>query len=409
MDWLPLLVLLTALGFSACGMTLCWHDGRSVQRPELVGAALFSDATNEPSSSKVQRAKTDRLPQLVARLRKENKLVGLAAMCMVDGTVVASGVDGERRKGSGIALEIGDRWHIGSITKSVTATLLARLVEAGKIDWSTTVGSCLDNSNAVHTEWRDVTLIEILTHTSGAPPNFPIVVRLQKPTEGRPRLAARRKAVDAILKDPPTRKPGTKFEYSNVGYTIAAVMAEQTTGTVWEELVRKEVFAPLGLKSAEFGPPKSTRGQLDQPRGHQATFLGKIAAGDKDDNSPIMGPAGSVHMTIEELCLYATEHLRGEQGLGKLLDAETYRVLHTPKRNNYACGWVRMAANQRFSVPMLWHNGSNTMWYALVVFVPERDTVIAVTSNDGDIAKAESAAWEIVEAFQGIAADLQAP
>ena len=46
---------------------------------------------------------------------------------------------------------------------------------------------------------------------------------------------------------------------------------------------------------------------------------------------------------------------------------------------------------------MYWHNGSNTMWYALVVFIPEKNMVVAVTSNDGDSEKAEAAAWEIVK------------
>jgi hypothetical protein len=43
-----------------------------------------------------------------------------------------------------------------------------------------------------------------------------------------------------------------------------------------------------------------------------------------------------------------------------------------------------------------WHNGSNTMWYALVVFIPDKNMVVAVTSNDGDSEQAEAAAWEIV-------------
>jgi hypothetical protein len=37
------------------------------------------------------------------------------------------------------------------------------------------------------------------------------------------------------------------------------------------------------------------------------------------------------------------------------------------------------------------------MWYALVVFVPEKNMVVAVTSNDGDREKAEAAAWEVVK------------
>jgi len=50
---------------------------------------------------------------------------------MVDGKVVASAAHGERKKGSGVPIELGDRWHLGSITKSITATMIARLIESG--------------------------------------------------------------------------------------------------------------------------------------------------------------------------------------------------------------------------------------------------------------------------------------
>ena len=80
---------------------------------------------------------------MVTGLRKEKNLVGLAAMVMVDGQVVASAVDGERKIGSGVPLEIGDRWHLGGITKSITATMIARLVESGQMQWSDTIGEML--------------------------------------------------------------------------------------------------------------------------------------------------------------------------------------------------------------------------------------------------------------------------
>ena len=97
---------------------------RGEQQPETQGAAPIKDA----------RAP---LADLIPRLRKENKLVGLAAMAMVDGKVVESAVDGERRNGSGVPLEIGDRWHLGSITKSITATMIARLIASGQLQWPT--------------------------------------------------------------------------------------------------------------------------------------------------------------------------------------------------------------------------------------------------------------------------------
>ena len=65
------------------------------------------------------------LANLITKLRKEKKLVGLATMVMVDGQIVATVAEGERKLGSGVPIELGDRWHLGSITKSITATMIA--------------------------------------------------------------------------------------------------------------------------------------------------------------------------------------------------------------------------------------------------------------------------------------------
>ena len=110
-----------------------------------------------------------------------------------------------------------------------------------------------------------------------------------------------------------------------------------------------------------------------------------------------MGPAGSVHMSLSDLSTYATEHLRGHLGKGKLLSAETYQRLHAPRLNQYAYGWGVKDSGAKTPYTIYWHNGSNTLWYALVVFIPEKNMVVAVTANDGDFEKAEAAAWEIVK------------
>jgi CubicO group peptidase (beta-lactamase class C family) len=335
------------------------------------------------------------LAELIPSLREEKGLVGLAAMVTVDGEVVASAVDGERKSGSGVPLTIDDRWHLGSITKSITATMIGRLVESGKIQWSDTVGESFSDAS-IHEDWKPVTLIQLLTHTAGAPANFSIPVLLKHPAPGPECTEARQRAVLKVIATKPELPPGTKFAYSNVGFTIAGAMAEKATGATWEDLVKREVFESLDLAGAGFGPPKSPDKTLEQPRGHSTYFGWKVAADDDADNTPIIGPAGIVHMTLEDLCAYATEHLRGDRGEGTLLSAETYKALHTPELDNYACGWMRNEPDADIPHTLYWHNGSNTMWYALVVFIPETNVVVAVTSNDGDIENAEFAAWRVV-------------
>jgi CubicO group peptidase (beta-lactamase class C family) len=338
------------------------------------------------------------LASLITDLRHEKNLVGLAAMATVDGQVEAAAAYGERKLGSGAPLELGDRWHLGGIAKSITATMIARLVESGQMKWSDTVGEFFPEAS-VHKDWNPVTLRQLLTDTGGAPASFPREIWRGRPALGPERIQARRVAVLKVIAAKPAYPPGERHAYSNVGYAIAGAMAETATGAAWEELVKWEVFDPLELTEAGFGPPKSGDETLEQPRGHRAVRGAKIPVDDQADNTPIMWPAAAVHMTLENLCTFAREHLLGQLGRGELLSEETYKLLHTPELSQYACGWIRKEPDEEIPFKLYWHNGSNTMWYALVAFIPEKNMVVAVTSNDGDIANAESAAWEIVKSI----------
>ena len=359
-----------------------------------LAGGLFDSNYDQPAQSSGPEG--DSLADLVADLREENNLVGLAAMVSVDGNIQAAAAHGERKYGSGVPVETNDRWHLGGITGSITATMIGRLVEAGKMEWSTTLSDVFPNAS-IHEDWKPVTVRQLLTHSSGAPANFSLQVRRKQPEPGPECTQVRRAAVLDVLKANPEHPPGTKRAYSNVGFTIAGAMAEQVTGETWENLVKQEVFAPLALAGTGFGPPKSPDATLDQPRGHRTFLRGKVAVADDVDNTPIMGPAGAVHMTLDALCTYATDHLRGEHGEGQLLSAETYKELHTPELQQYACGWVLKQPSNKIPHKLYWHNGSNTMWYALVVFIPDTNVVVAIASNDDDFKTAESAAWEIVK------------
>jgi CubicO group peptidase (beta-lactamase class C family) len=337
------------------------------------------------------------LADLITDLRKQKQLVGLAAIVTVDGQVVASASDGERETGSGVSIELGDRWHLGSITKSITATMIARLVESGRMKWTDTIGERFAGAS-IHEDWKAVTLQQLLTHTSGAPVNFSLGVKLKQPALGPECTKERRKAVLDVIAEKPAQLVGQKYAYSNVGYTIAGAMAESATGVSWEDLVKREVFEPLKLTDAGFGPPKVSTKSLDQPRGHQIVLGSKVSVSDNKDNTPIMGPAGAIHMTLRDACTYATEHLRGERGTGRLLATETFRRLHTPELGDYAYGWGVKQPTEDIPHTVYWHNGSNTMWCALVVFIPKKNLAVIVTSNDGDLKTAEPAAWKVVNA-----------
>ncbi len=369
-------------------LLVCFFVGCTSPRVEYSDIEI--DAPSEPNENM-----TEELKRLVEAKRESAKLVGLGAIVIQDGNIIGLAVSGERKKGSDSYITPNDKWHIGSITKSFTSTMIARLIEKGELSWNTTIEDVFPDENKIHSMWKNVTLRNLLTHTSGAKPNFSILVRLKNPDAGIDRITARESAVRNILARRPKTTPDTAFVYSNVGYTIAGVMAEKKTGISWEDLIVREVFSPLGIKSGGFGAPKDKVGKLSQPWGHRNIFGFTVSS--RGDNSSIMGPAGTIHISLNDLAQYGVEHLNGIKGKGSILTSDSYKHLHTPKLNNYAYGWV-IGAPQELNVGNVhWHNGSNTMWYSLLVILPDINTVIGMASNDGKIQVADQTFWEIIE------------
>ena len=349
--------------------------------------------------------RSDGLETHVARLQDDTGLTGVVVAVMTNGRLVGAAASGERRRGSGIPVTVDDRWHVGSITKSMTATLLAVLEDDGLLSADDTVAALLPE---VETSdgWGACTLHHLLTHSAGAPSNFPRRVQSVWPETPGELVAARRRFVADVLAREPESPCGERFAYSNVGYTIAGHIAETVAGKAYESLLRERVFAPLGLASAGFGPPQGDAPN-QEPIGHRVLLrwfrLRMDPFETRADNSPVMAPAGAVHMTILDLARYGTAHLDGESSPSPtLLPHAAWERLHTPVLDDYARGWVCVERDWAGG-SVLWHNGSNTLWYALLMLLPARNTVLAFATNEGAIQAAETAFVELARELGGSA------
>src|SRR5690349_14864330 len=77
-------------------------------------------------------------------------------------------VAGVRKRGTAERITLDDRFHLGSCTKAMTATLVAMLVEEGKLNWTTTLGELFaDTVKPMHPVWEKVTLRQVLAHRAG--------------------------------------------------------------------------------------------------------------------------------------------------------------------------------------------------------------------------------------------------
>jgi len=172
--------------------------------------------------------------------------------------------------------------------------------------------------------------------------------------------------------------PGTHI-YSNLGYVLAGFVAEEVTGKTWETLIRPEIAGPPGLESLGFGAPVEPGAAW----GHRNFILFErpISPDSKGaDNPPWLGPAGTIHLSLADLVRWGQAHLDACKGeLPHFLSAASCQDMQSAVVEDYGLGWV--VTNAGDGASQVWHNGSNSMWYAMLMLLPEQDLVLAATTN----------------------------
>jgi CubicO group peptidase (beta-lactamase class C family) len=329
------------------------------------------------------------LSATLSYVRERFDLPALAGMLIRDGAIVEGAAVGDRALGYPEPVTADDQWHIGSLTKSMTATLAAVLVERSVVDWSTTIGDVFpDLVTSMQIEYTDVRLDELLSHTSGMPADVsqaPIWQQLGSDTDPD----ERREFTSQLLQLPPVASRG-QYLYSNGGYVVAGTMLEEITGEAWEDLMQEAVFDPLGMAHSGFGAP-GMAGERSQPWGHWDN-VGQwlpVEPGPGDDNPAAIGPAGTVHTTMNDYAAYVIAHLTGARGTDGLVTAATFTKLHTPASDtDYALGWA-VTTRPWAGGDVLVHAGSNLRWFAVIWIAPERNfAMLAFTNAGGDRAEA---------------------
>ena len=283
----------------------------------------------------------------------------------------------------------------------MTALLAGMFVESQALRWDSTVVEVFPElAGGMDARLKAVTLEQLLSHTSGIPSDNDAQVKLIMDSllvtyENLNEL--RYDIVQKLVTMPLDAAPGARFAYANMGYLLVGAMLERKGGRTWEEMIVDRVFTPLKLTTAGFGPQASL-GRVDAPLGHYVQE-GKppkpMLAGPDGDNPLVLGPAGTVHLSVLDFATWAGWNAgEGKRGPA-LVQAETLRKLHTqvidmplkadaavgtPKEGGYGLGWgmVRLSFSPD---AFLFHGGSNAMNYAVIMVQPQRDFAMVMMTN----------------------------
>lgn len=341
--------------------------------------------SGQESEQTITDAEKSELEKIMADACRKHKVPSLTIAAVRSDEIIATLCSGVRKRGAESKVELTDRYPLGSNTKSMTATLAAIVVESGKIDWDTTIAEVWPklDSKYLHPKLREVTLNDLLSHQSGLKGDFDGKEWGSFFEEKASPTAERQRMLKLCMKQKPKHKRG-EYHYSNLGYVVAATMLEQVTGEDFETMMRRDIFKPLGMESADFRTKKSAR-KLKAPLlwGHQkdgSPISPKVAS---SENPSAYASAGTVHCTIADYAKYAQWHLRGKPE--PLLSKQaTLDHLHTGQVDmssggtKYGGGWIHFDTGYG---RVMQHMGSNTNTRALIWILPEKNLAAIACSN----------------------------
>jgi len=224
----------------------------------LVAFSITTYAADQPQS----------LNSTLEPYLKEFGLPALSAAAFKNGDIIAAGAVGTRRAGENLPVTIDDKFHLGSDSKAFTALLAGMYVQQGKLRWDSTLAEIFPElKETMDPEFAKITVEELLSHSSGlADKDLLDLVNRSYQQDGN-MDDVRYWMLKETAPKPLDHPRGSKFSYSNLGYTLAGVILERLSGKTWEELVEEKIFEPMGFQSAGFGPQASL-GQVDATLGH---------------------------------------------------------------------------------------------------------------------------------------------
>jgi CubicO group peptidase (beta-lactamase class C family) len=263
------------------------------------------------------------------------------------------------------------KFRIASLTKQFTAACILLLQERGLLHVQDPVSKYLPD---VPNAWKQVTIHQLLTHTSGLPnPDYASRQWANIQRTG----ASPRELVALIESQPLDFSPGTKWNYSNTGYILLGILIEKLSGQTYADFLKRNIFAPLGMTDSGYDRAREI---LKARASGYNINNGDLTNSDFIDMS-VPFSAGGIYSTAEDM-------FRWNEALadpGKLLSADSLKQMFTEYReathSGQHYGYGVVISRQKFGKLLYYHGGGVEGFSSSIQRYPEELLCIVVLSN----------------------------
>jgi len=306
-----------------------------------------------------------------------------AVWSTINDDIVTTGAIGLKNADTQEILKNDDRVLIGSVTKTLIATGILRLSSQGKLNLDSPVYKILP-SITFDNPWREnnpVTIRDLLNHTSGIEDSRFWQVFSTKSTSTTP--------LEYIFsKNPSVLKvrtiPGTRFSYSNMGYSFLGLIIEKITQESYENYLDKNLLIPLGMNNSTFAFVSQSQENSDK-----TLAMGHFDKGTTQENIPMfLRPAGQFTTTAKDMALLAKFLMSDGTINGKsFIDKELLNDMGNPTssesyKNGLKSGYqFGLSYRDRYGVIGKFHRGNTIGYRATFYLFPEQNKGFFISYN----------------------------
>ncbi|WP_207504532.1 serine hydrolase domain-containing protein [Telluribacter humicola] len=315
--------------------------------------------------------------------RKVHNAPGALMLVKSEANGLWVGASGKSNLEHGTDMQGTERIRVGSITKPMTATIILKLKEQGKLKLDDKLGDWLPQTQGNIPKADQITLRQLLSHTSGirnlgddnisfklALVNRPADVDMTRPDEILKRY---------VYGKPLAYDPGTHFLYSNTGFMLLGMIAEKATQKPLKALYQEFIFTPAGMSDSYIekrDDPRVARSYLDLYGDGKL-----IDVGDWEKSYDDGGAAGGVITTVTDLLKFS-EALHGGKLLNEQSISEMKGSVKLPSCPNGDCEYGLALSTWNLEIGTGYgHDGGVVGIDALWLYFPERKSTIILFIN----------------------------
>ncbi|MCD2259190.1 serine hydrolase [Psychroserpens sp. XSD401] len=323
---------------------------------------------------------TKDLDQSIPKLLQEFTVPGTAIAIIENGELVLQKAYGYANVDTKTKVTTQTGFNIGSISKTVAAWGIMKLVEEGKIDLDAPAENYLTRWQLPESEFdsKQVTVRRLLSHTAGLSlhgyPGWTPDDRLstiEESLNGRNNGPGR---VEMIM------EPGTKWKYSGGGYTILQLIVEEVTGQKFEDYMQAQILKPLGMTNSSY--------KIDETILKNSSFEYDNFGERIDFELFTAQAAAGLHTTIEDFTRFAYASLfayKNNKTYNSVLTPSTLKDMMQPapaSNDSYGLGY-QVQSIPGVSYTLKGHGGANTGWHAFFRVNPDTNDGFIMITNGG--------------------------